>query len=83
MSAQLHDRWLEFVQAVEKECWAHGQHPGGGVLEANESLLKVSLLANGDERISSTFREQEILGGDLKALASEFHANYRAERDQA
>ena len=83
MSAELHDRWLEFVQAVAQECLAHGQHPGGGVLEANEPLLKVSLPANADERISSTFREQEILGGDLKALASEFHANYRAERDQA
>ena len=83
MSAELHDRWLEFVQAVQQECLDHGQLPGGGVLEANESLLKVSLLADGDERISSTFREQEILGGDLKALASEFHTNYRAERDQA
>ena len=83
MSAELHDRWRKFVQAVEQECWAHGQHPGGGVLKVNESMLKVSLLADGDECISSTFREQEILGGDLKALASEFHTNYRAERDQA
>ena len=83
MSAQLHDRWLEFVQAVEKECWAHGQHPGGGVLEVNESLLKVSLPSRGDERISSTFREQELLGGDLKVLASEFYADYRAACDQA
>ena len=83
MSDLLHDRWFEFVQAVEEECWAHNQNPGGGVLKANESRLKVSLPLNGGERISSTFREQEILGGDLKALASEFHTNYRAKRDQA
>ena len=83
MSDLLHDRWFEFVQAVEEECWAHNQNPGGGVLEANESLLKVSLPLNSGERISSTFREQEIQGGDLKALASGFYTGYKAERDQA
>ncbi len=35
------------------------------------------------EETQERVEEQEILGGDLKALASEFHANYRAERDQA
>ena len=52
-------------------------------MEVNESTLKVSLLLNGGERGARKFREQEILKGDLKTLASEFYKACEAERDQA
>ncbi len=61
----------------------HNQKPDGGVLEANESILKVSLPGIGGARLSRKFTEQEILKGDLKALASEFYEGCKAERDQA
>ena len=82
MSEPLHDRWCELVQAIEKQCVAHGQHPGGGVLEANESLLKVSMPSDGGVRFSQRFEEREVLDGNLQALASNFYASYRVERGE-
>lgn len=81
MSEQLHSRWLKFVEALEDECEAQGQDPG--VLEANEALLTVSLPISGRALLSRECSEDEILTGDLRALASAFYADYKAEDGQA
>ena len=77
MAERLYDRWREFVQFLKEECKAHGQLPGGGVLQANESILKVSLPLNGVERCAREFMEEEILHGDLQQLAREFYQWYK------
>lgn len=53
------------------------------MLEANEALLTVSLPISGRARLSRECSEDEILTGDLRALASAFYADYKAEDGQA
>ncbi len=75
---QLHDRWQELVVAVKQECWKNRQNPEGGILDADESALKVSLPLK-DSRYPHTFTESEILnGGDHRELARSFYQSYKS-----
>ena len=68
------------MRAIEEECLRNNQHPGGGVLEADEARLKVSLPLNDGSRVSRTFSQSEVLEGDLNRLAYNYYESYKKSR---
>ncbi len=78
MSDELHKRFQELVAAIEEECWRHSQNPGGGILQVDDSLLKVTLPLDSGVWFPRRFHEQEVLGGNLRQIASEFYASYKS-----
>jgi hypothetical protein len=65
----------ELVKAIERECFRHNQHPGGGVLEVDPDQLKVSLPLSDGSRFP---REYENGLGERTPLqaAADYYDDY-------
>ena len=77
MPDDLGDRWASLVEAIRQQCQEHRQDPG--LVEANESALKVSLPLNGQACCTVWFSEQQLLRDDLRVLAAFFYREYRLD----
>ena len=77
---KLPEKWRALVKALEEECFRNSQHPGGGVLLADEAQLKVSLPTSSGTRISKTFTRSQVLNDDPHRLAYDFYESYKKSK---